>query len=394
MRSNAHSTLWSTLFFALLGLVWCGYMAFPTASPPPCATSGCALFRDTKFAGLSLWGVGGAYFFLLAILCLRGSRRLARPLALLALLADAVLLLVMFLTAPCFDCLVAALFIGLCYYTLRVGGDGWFQEKPGPSVLLPIWLGLFLGNAVLAGNEMLPLHRMGGAEKAEVRIFFSPSCPACREALIAFGDRAALYPVLENEGDMDNILRLEAFYASGMPMAEALSRSLDPDEAVPFLSLPDRLLLDLQLLRNKAALMRQGFRALPLIQINGMPGRKTTSLERPVGPGRRDSQEAAHATPKAPPLPATPDQAASAPATGALTPLEGGPEAAAGSGNATAYPLDHGLGPVSGNATQNFAPEGTMTPEPYVGTGIETLPDFLDEGGLRRCGGDAPEPCD
>ncbi|MDL2207423.1 hypothetical protein LJB82_01710 [Desulfovibrio sp. OttesenSCG-928-M16] len=356
MRSNAKSTLWLTLFFALLGLAWCGYMAFPTATPPPCATSGCALFRDTKFAGLSLWAVGGAYFFLLAVICLRGNRHLARFLAFLALLFDALLLLIMYLTAPCFDCLVAAIFIGLCYITLRNGGDGWFQEKTGPSVLLPIWFGLFLGNAMLAGNEMLPMHSIDGKEKSDVRIFFSPSCPSCREALLAFGDKATLYPVLEGAGDLSSIIKLETYLAAKMPMSEALSRSLDPAQTVPELSFVASLVLDLQLLRNKAALMRQGFRALPLIQINGMPGHKATSLERPTITKKEPDQAPA---PKDVTPPVNPDVPAPAPAD---------------KDTALMPPQDLPVEAQTGNSPD--------------------LPDFLDAGGLQKCGGDSPEPCE
>ena len=89
MRSHARIP-WSTLVFALLGLFWCGFVAFPTANPPPCLTSGCALFRYGRVAGLSLWWVGGAHFFLLTILCLRGNRILARGLAMVALFVDVI----------------------------------------------------------------------------------------------------------------------------------------------------------------------------------------------------------------------------------------------------------------------------------------------------------------
>lgn len=368
MRSQASSTPWSTLFFALLGLAWCAYMAFPTATPPPCATSGCALFRDTKFAGLSLWAVGGGYFFILAVICLRGNRHLARALAILALFLDALLLLIMYLTAPCFDCLVAAVCIGLCYFSIRNGGDGWFQEQSGTSVLLPVWVGLFLGNAVLAGNEMLPMHSMNAKDKGDVRIFFSPSCPACREALVAFGDKAVLYPVLESENDRDSILRLESYLAAKIPMKEALARSLDPAQEVPGLPFVRGLLLDLQLLRNKAALMRQGFRALPLIQINGMPGQKNTSLER--SGQARFAHDASHA-------PAGQDAAPNEPFSEQF-----------------AQPQEQGDFLGSGFEEPAQTPRDRTVPgRPAAPNGGE-LPDFLDVGGLQKCGGDSPEPCE
>lgn len=281
MRSQAKSTPWATLFFALLGLIWCGYVAFPTANPAPCATSGCALFRDGKIAGISLWWIGGAYFFFLAVLCLRGKRNLARICAALALFADAVLLIIMFLTAPCFDCLVVAALIGLCYYFLKPSADGWFSgSEVKSSILLPVWFGLLIGNSVLALNEQLPLHSLGNTRSSEIRVFFSPSCGACREALRSFGNAAALYPVMEKEDDFDSIVRFAALLKANVPVHEAILRSTNDKEPVPLLGLYDRSVLRLQLLRNKAALMRQGYRMLPLVLVNGWSGEKMSGGER------------------------------------------------------------------------------------------------------------------
>lgn len=272
MRPQSSYTPWAPLLLALLGLAWCGYVAFPTANPAPCATSGCELFRDTRVAGISLWWVGGAYFFVLSVLCLKGSLHLARLLATLALLGDMALLLIMFFTAPCFDCLVVAVFIGLCYYALRNASDSWFaSSRPTPSILLPLWLGLFIGNAALAANEQFPLYALGNSSAREVRVFFSPSCPACRTALVTLGSGAALIPVMEKDEDFDSIVKFRSLLERGEPMREALVRSLNDTEPMPDISFVEKWLLGVRLMRNKAALFKQGFRALPLVQINGMP---------------------------------------------------------------------------------------------------------------------------
>lgn len=377
MRAQARSTPWTTLFFALLGLAWCGYVAFPTSTPLPCSTSGCALFRDSKVAGLSLWWIGGAYFFLLTILCLKGSRSLARLLAGFALLLDSLLLVIMFLTAPCFDCLVVAVFMGLCYYSLRPSAnpDGWFTGvEHSHSMLLPVWFGLLLGNAVLAANEQLPLYNMGASQARELSVYFSPSCPACREALTSLGQNAALYPVEESEEDLDSILRLRALLAAGIPMKEALRRCLDPAETTPSLPFYEQGLLRIQLLRNKAALMRQGFRALPLIQVNGMPGGPpNTPLERSSLTPREQPQ-----APVA--LPPTPGRGED---TNRRSEAYGAPGATGG--GFSADPANPDL------ATDPYAPP--LSGEP--GQAHDALPDFLNEPGpLRQCGGDNPEPCE
>ena len=369
MRSQARSIPWTTLFFALLGLAWCGYVAFPTTTPLPCSTSGCALFRDSKLAGLSLWWVGGAYFFLLAVICLKGNRQLARLLAGLALFLDALLLVIMFLTAPCFDCLVVAVFMGFCYFTLRPSAhpDGWFTgTEPSHSLLLPVWFGLLLGNSVLAANEQLPLYNMGNQQGKELSVYFSPSCPACREALISLGQNAALYPVEESEADLDSIIRLRALLNARVPMKDALRRCLDPAEQTPALAFYEKGILQIQLLRNKASLMRQGFRALPLIQVNGMPG------GHPNTPLERSSLTPRDLTPAPAAIPAPPRDETPAGYGGRTEPAPENPETGGG------------------------AP-GTEMPEPGEPAALpgDLTPDFLNAPGpLRQCGGDNPEPCD
>ena len=268
--SPAH-TPWAALFFVLLGLVWCGYIAFPIGNPSPCLSSGCTLFKDARIQGVSLWWVGGAYFFILAIICLRGKINLARRLSHFGLAADALLLIVMFFTAPCRDCLVVAALLGLSFCALRPAHQAWFSGHPASSILLPFWFGLFLGNAILAADEALPPYTVTPMENTVVRIYFSPSCNACRDALLAYGQNAALFPVAERPGDMEAIQRLEALLASGIPMAAALPRSLDPGEPLPARDLVSKAILYARLLNNRAEILKQGFTALPLIQINGMP---------------------------------------------------------------------------------------------------------------------------
>jgi hypothetical protein len=265
---------WGVLFYSLLGLAWCGYVAFPAGSGSSglCETSGCLLLRDFTVAGLSLWWVGGAYFFLLAVFCLRGAWRLVWMLSRIALFLDAVLLLIMFFTGPCTNCLVAGIFFGLTAFAARPAPGGWFLEAPPQPLLLTLWLGLFLGNGILALNESLPHLTIGNTAHKEVRLFFSPSCPACREALIAIGPDAVLYPVWEQEGDIEAILRLSALLDAHTPMPEAVARFRNPQEPLPELSLLRRVLLMVQLVRNKVLVLRQGGDSLPLIQVNGMPG--------------------------------------------------------------------------------------------------------------------------
>jgi hypothetical protein len=287
--------------------------------------------------------VGGAYFFLTALLALRGKRIASRLLAVSALAVDSVLLFIMFFTAPCFDCLVAAVFIGLVYYSLRGEPDGWFLMPSGPSLLLPVWFGLFLGNSVLAADEMLPRHILGD-KNAEVSIFFSPSCPACRAALASIGSAAALYPVAEEPGDIDRIIKFASFLRDGLSAGDAAERSMDPEQSAPEYSLFSRIVLTVQLLRNKSALLRQGVRSVPLIRISGMPGFGSTSLEKRNGRSEEERR----------------------------------PPAAAAAGR-------------DGTAAPPAPMPAPPPPQEYDG---RLQPDFLrDLDNIGKCGGDAAEPC-
>ncbi len=326
--SRTVSIPWLGFFFALCGLIWCGWIAFPTEHHAPCLTSGCALFRDGKVGGISLWWLGGACFFALALLCLRGKRRSAYALAVLALFLDALLLLVMFFTAPCMDCLIAAAFFGFTCFALRPVQEGWFGAEPGRLLLLPIWFGLFLGNIAAAGNEALPHWALANAGNTSVRLYFAPSCTHCRTALLAFGQSAALYPVAEADGDTEAIIKLEGLLLQKVPMAEALERCRNPQEPMPAIGPVDRAILSMRLLRNKAAVLKQGFQALPLIEINGMP-----SLPAPAA-----ARGTPAARPETPPEPAVPG------AEGPISPRARGEQPAPSTGaNATIPHADPNL---------------------------------------------------
>ncbi len=302
------STPWGATFFALLGLLWCGYVAFPI-SKPPCTLSGCSLFQDGKIFGISLWWIGGAFFFVETILCLRGMRFLAYQLARLALFFDCILMLIMFFTAPCSYCIIVAVFLALTYFCLRIpGGNGGLRDKARFGMLLfPVWCGLMLGNTVLLVDEFTPRWSIAGDEAAEVSIYFSPSCKYCHNAMLAAEGKARLYPIVRDEGDLEAVLRLEHLLSQHVPMAEALERAMSADEPVPPTSAFKRLIsLPIQLLRNKTYVFKHGHGMLPLVVISGGPGAETVA--RPSAspqpssessPGREPSSEVpANATPE------------------------------------------------------------------------------------------------
>lgn len=262
------------LFCALLGLAWCGYVAFPTSLTEPCLTSGCAVTKNFAIAGISLWWIGGGCFFIISFLCLRNMRFLAWHFSRLVLFFDALFLLLMLVTGPCFDCLVVAFFFAVTNYLLRPTPETWFlKETEIPRfVLLPIWLGLFVANSILAINETTPALTMTTeTSNPSVRVYFAPSCPACRDAVMTFGEQAELFPVLESDSDFGVIYRMQELLVQGATPQKALSEAMDSPASLENIPLSKKFFLAIGLLRNKANLFKHGFTSLPLIEVNGMP---------------------------------------------------------------------------------------------------------------------------
>ena len=270
MASSLHrSTIsWSGVFIALLGAVFCGFQAGLLGESLPCPSAGCYLFRDMTVGGYSLWWAGLAAFSVLALCCLRRLRGMALFLATLGLSFDIALLLFMLGTAPCVSCLGAALLLGLFFLALRRSPDP-RQRTRGTSYLFLVWAMLFLANGAAALNESVGEWVLYGAEQTDRRIYFSPSCPACRDALISFAGKAAFVPVAERDGDAQAIARMRQALADGLSLEQALAGSFSGPE--PKDSLLQTALMHLRLTRNKARVLSLGFTKVPLIMLNGLP---------------------------------------------------------------------------------------------------------------------------
>lgn len=257
---------------ALIGAVYCALLALPTVTPAPveipCASSGCVLFQDFTIYGVSLWWAGVAYFVLVMALCLRKEHGIALFMATAALLADAVLLAVMLITAPCAACLGAGAIIGLFFLVLRRHATYRLMPAPGPSFVFLAWAGLFVAAALSAGSELVAPLSFAENGNREKRVYFSPSCPACRDAVTVFAGNAVFFPVAERSSDYAAIRIMQEELEKGKTIVEALRASAGATEE-PF-SL-NAVFFRLQLLRNKAEVAKLGFGQLPLIMINGMP---------------------------------------------------------------------------------------------------------------------------
>ncbi len=264
---------WTSVCIATVGAAFCAVQAVPQPDSILCPGTGCQLFKDFTVFGVSLWWLGVAYFLLMALLCLRRAHSLLFPVAAAALLADAALLAIMLVTAACIACLGAGLLIALLFGSLR----GHYSVKNRPAALsaalLIGWSGLFIAALTFAGTEQLGSWRIAGPENAERRVYFAPSCPACRDAVAAFASNAAFYPVAEKDNDIAVIQAMSTALARGASIDRALETAIRATDQGTLTkpSFVEHPLFRLNLLRNKAEVMRLGFTQLPLIMINGMP---------------------------------------------------------------------------------------------------------------------------
>ena len=315
---QSREILTGSLCVTLLAAAFCVWSAFGN-DVNFCVTAGCSLYQDFTVGGISLWWMGTGTFALLALLALLGAAAAGRLLAGLALLGDICLLLLMALTAPCVSCLVVAVFFALSYLGFRQAELARARERDSHvrrSVLLWIWVLLFtvnVGAVARSQAEAWPI--MGTSEEATVRMFFSPSCPSCREGINILSGHVdvAFYPLAENDNDVYKVAQMRRLLDAGMNLAEALAQA--QNVAVPrgLASLsPDLLWLRFKMLRNKAHVFLPGLKPCPSLNITACPAcwsssRSAGSAGPPVPlPARR---KAGRAFPRRLPVLPAPDQA-------------------------------------------------------------------------------------
>lgn len=140
-------------------------------------------------------------------------------------------------------------------------------------VVLAIWGLLFSGNLVSAGKEMIRPWPIYGDMDAPVKIFFSPTCPACKQAVKEIVENGlldkkdlALFPIAKNAEDQERICLLECSLRSQKTNLEmALNECWQPGCKPISVGLRDKLRLRINLFRNKIALSRMGINRVPVV---------------------------------------------------------------------------------------------------------------------------------
>ncbi len=277
--SRSHHPLFSSFFLSLLGVLFSLWNALDAASVP-CMTAGCTLYQTFSLGGLSLWWVGVATFLLLGLLSLGGYGGAGRIVAGLALLADCLLLLVMILTLPCLACLLEAVLLAGCYFTFRTAPERVSGRKRPFSALLGVWGILFIlafGFAVRGEVQPWAIQEPNSSEGTPVRVFFSPSCSACRQLVTGISEadsrRIIWCPVAEEEKDLAVILNLQQrLNISGAALSTQFLSALEAEPlSMTDMLRPSILLLQFRLWCNQAHVLSSGEGRLPLVEFMGVP---------------------------------------------------------------------------------------------------------------------------
>ena len=270
-RFQSPPSLVAPIAIAVFGVAYCLFV-YLGVGESVCVTAGCSLYKTFTLFGVSMWIFGMVAFVFLTLLMAAGAYTLSLFFARLCILGDCVLLLVMATTSPCLSCLGVALLFALTYFLLRHADP---NENRGSSSLLFLWSLLFVSNLVLSAREMLPPEPIYGTSDAPVHIYFSPTCENCLAAMdkFNFGDgQVAYFATSRGDEDLSMLIALSERLNAGQSMPDALRAvKANASERPEFVWSKDNLLLQWQLLRNKATVIERSGGSVPYITINGLP---------------------------------------------------------------------------------------------------------------------------
>ncbi len=370
-RSSAPLIMPWPLVISIIGLAFCAWSAYGHAFQI-CLSAGCEISQDMSIGGISLWWFGCAAFATLIILSFSGRPVLGVVVAGAFLVGDVALLLLMLMTASCISCLIVAVFFALVYTAFRYAGKGY--DPVSRSWLILVWALLFVANLGGVLRENMTPWAMVAPEQAHVNVYFSPTCPACKDAIetMAPNPTAAFFPVLKQDSEFALVAHMADALAEGKNIQEALEHAQNSKEAAPKLGFFNSLALRLRLIFNESYLARNGISTVPVIEYKGLPAfmAKKSSF----------SQVIPHT--EAPQVPAT---VAKIPA-GSLTIPQGlEPEIFLGNGafTYTGEPSEGGADAADSPTSSQDMNEGA----------VENVEELFDTGIAGACGGPQTEPC-
>jgi hypothetical protein len=229
-----------------------------------CLTKGCEVYKGYTLAGISLYWIGASVFLLLGLMVLwPANYRLLAIFTGLALVGNFFFLILQFLLWPCTNCLIVAALLG--GFGCRLS----FHVKSGLRMLCMVWLFLFSANLLLLAKDSVPPWPILGKNNAEIQVFFSPTCPACRQVVENFlkhpdsAPYVAFYPLAKDDNDRQRIKLLVQNLNQGMQPAEAFADHWQPHARVDTRHYDWHIVLNLW--RNQLHLAGKGVTQVPLI---------------------------------------------------------------------------------------------------------------------------------
>ncbi len=229
-----------------------------------CFAKGCEVYKVYAIGGISLYWIGAAAFLILGVtLLFSGGDKALLFLTGLVLAGSFVFLIVQFLLWPCTNCLMVAALLGIFAWGLA-GRAGFFFR-----VLCMVWLLLFSSNLFMLARESIPPWPVLGKNNADIQVFFSPTCPACRKVVEKIfqnpgaASSVAFYPLAKDDKDRQKLEILVQNLRQGIPAEEALAdhwKPLDRQNA------HDRdWKITFNLWRNQLHLAKKGADQVPLV---------------------------------------------------------------------------------------------------------------------------------
>ena len=260
------------LTIALMGFFYC-FLFFHGKINFICHSQGCLIYKNYSLLGISfyLWGAGA---FLVCSLLLLSKKSIAfnlfRYFCLCCFLIEIGLLIYQAIFLPCSSCLIAGLIWGGLFFLTFIG----FQKtkKIWPYTLFTVWCFFFLFNLFSLIKSQIQPWAIFGSPDAPVKIFFSPTCPACKEVIkeivdtnVVNSEDIALFPIAKNYDDYKKICLLQCELNKKQSLDKALAlcwQNICPDENF---SLWQKIKLRLKLLKNKIVLTKMGLIKIPII---------------------------------------------------------------------------------------------------------------------------------
>lgn len=301
------------LIASLVGLSFCLLIILAPhfeSNAADCVATGCTLYENINIAGISLWHIGAVAFSGLAFCALRGHVTIAYMASACMLIGDVVLLALLAFTAPCTNCLIVASLFAITFWLFRnekmyqsvasIVASSSDTSSASRSYLLIVWALFFFSNCLAVINERMEPWIIHGPADAPMRIYFSPSCPSCREAIRTYGTSntpIAFLPVTEDDADLYAIATLEEELANGKNFFPAFRYATNENNVIKELSLATYIELQWRVLRNKVRFYASGSTTLPLIQMHGMPKVVANHLKSPAPTVGQQKNVYAPATP-------------------------------------------------------------------------------------------------